>query len=59
MRTFIASGKYLVRLVSYLVAVGYPFHFDGSEVEFTSSKEFQERLINDDKKLVSLEWKEL
>ena len=50
------SNEFLGRLVSYLVAVGYPFHFDGTTVEFTASESFFERMVAADVKLREIIW---
>lgn len=52
MKTYKTTVK-LGRVASYLIAVNYPFHFDGFEIEFTCSKEFLERMIMNDPSFVT------
>ena len=50
------SNEFLGRLVSFLVAVGYPFCFDGNTIEFTASESFFNRMVETDKKLGEINW---
>lgn len=56
MKTYYAN-EYLTRLASYLIACSYPFHFDGTSIEFTATGTFFNRLVNNDKRLASISWK--
>ncbi len=56
MKTYYASD-YLGRLAAYLIAVSYPFCFDGFAIEFTATEIFYNKLISEDKKLAEIKWK--
>lgn len=56
MKTYYAN-ECLTRLASYMIACSYPFHFDGTSIEFTATETFFNRLVNNDKRLASISWK--
>lgn len=47
-------NKKIARLSAYLITVGYPFQFDGYNIEFTASNTFVLRIIESDKSLKDL-----
>ena len=53
MRTYKINKK-IARLSAYLIAVGYPFQFDGYNIEFTASNTIVLRIIESDQSLKNL-----
>lgn len=49
-KTFIITGS-PARLAALLTAVGYPFYFNGTDIEITCEKSYLEYLKRSDRKL--------
>lgn len=59
LKTFECKGN-AARLAALLTAVGYPFYFNGTDIEITCEKWFLENLKKEDSKLFkNLEIKEI
>ena len=55
MKTY-KTNRNLGRLASYLVAVGWPFHFDRTHIEFTASDRFMQCMFSEDPQLAKIEF---
>lgn len=55
MKTYTTFER-LGRLTAYLVAVGKPFNFDGSTIEFTASENFMQRMFASDQTLAKIDF---
>lgn len=56
MKTYTTDQK-IGRLTTYLVAVMKPFVFDGTEVVFTASDRFMQRMADEDQALAKIDFK--
>lgn len=57
MRTY-RTTEYLSYLADYLIAAHKPFRFDGTEIEFTASREFIDKMQSEDHLLSVMKLKE-
>ena len=57
-RTYRAT-RYLDRLAALLMALGHPFHFDGSCIEVDCSERFIERIKKEDAKLGMVDFRQV